>query len=336
MPQLADMALGPRFAACLFALASIGFALSGCAGDPADEEGEPVTEGGGDGTGGEDEIVSERQLMGNELADKTVSLTFDDGPGPRTAELAEFLASKGIRAAFFINGKNVPGRQAAIDAIVGRGHLLANHTQNHLQLTKLSSDKVASEVTETDAIVVRAQPRGPFVLRAPFGAWNAATTRAVNGTAMKKYAGSVFWDIGGQLTQTAAADWDCWGRGVGVQRCGELYMNEIRTRKRGIVLMHDVHSKTVDMVKTVVVPTLVAEGYTFAKLEDVPSVKRAIGAAGAAEDGCFSATLGTNVVEGTCVESRRDRKWYRCVDGEWAASAGAGDAKCVKRVALSP
>src|SRR4029079_3180630 len=115
---------------------------------------------------------------GGELPDKTVSLTFDDGPGARTAELAEFLAGQGIRATFFINGKNVPGRQAAIDAVVGHGHLLANHTQNHLQLTKLASAKVLSEVEQTDAFLVRAQPDGPFVLRAPFGAWNGTTTRA--------------------------------------------------------------------------------------------------------------------------------------------------------------
>ena len=79
------------------------------------------------------------------MPDKTISLTFDDGPGPRTAELAEYLAAEGVHGTFFINGKNVPGRQGAVDTIVGRGHLLANHTQNHLQLTKLSGDKVVKE-----------------------------------------------------------------------------------------------------------------------------------------------------------------------------------------------
>ncbi len=325
-----------RFLLALVALSTAACAsLAGCAADTDGEDEEVSADGSGDGTS-EDAIVSERQLMGNELPEKHIALTYDDGPGPRTAELAEFLAEKGIPAAFFINGKNVPGHQRAIDAVVGRGHLLANHTQHHLQLTKLSAEKVVKEVADTDATLVAAQPAGPFLIRAPFGAWNGNTARAVNGTTMNKYVGSVFWDVGGQLTSTAAADWDCWGKGVSIQRCGELYLNEIRTKKRGIVLMHDIHGKSVDMTKQII-PTLIAEGYKFVKLTDVPSVKRALGAASAETSGegaCSSATLGRSVPEDTCVQSRGDQKWYRCVDGDWAASAGAADTKCTQRIGL--
>jgi len=328
-----------RFAA-LFALLSIAAcALPGCAAEPDDDASDGVTDGDGDGAGAEDEIVSERQLMGSELPTKTLALTYDDGPGPRTAELADYLAEKGIPAAFFINGSKVPGRQATVDKVVLRGHLLANHTHRHLQLTKLSSSKVVSEISETDAIISLAQPRGPSIIRAPFGAWNSSVARAVNGSGMKKYVGSVFWDVGGQLTSTAAADWDCWGKGYSVQRCGDLYLNEIRNKKRGIVLLHDIHGKSVDMTKYMI-PKLLAEGYSFAKLVDVPSVKRALGAAsdpGGGDDGsdaCSSATLGRTVAENVCVQSRRDEKWYRCVDGEWASSAGAADAKCTQRFPL--
>lgn len=300
-------------------------ALTGCAVETAEDD--DVGETFGETA---DEIVSERQLMGNELPAKTISLTFDDGPGPRTAELAEYLGAQGVPATFFINGKNVSGRQATLDKIVGNGHLLANHTQNHLQLTKLSAAKIVSEISQTDAFIVSVQPDQPSVLRAPFGAWTGNTARAINATAMKKYVGSVFWDVGGELTASSAADWDCWGKGVSIDRCGALYLQEIRARKRGIVLMHDVHGKTVDMIKAIL-PTLKAEGYKFSALLDVPSVKRALGAAADVEanpDGCSSATLGRTVAENVCVQSRSDQKWHRCVDGEWAAASGATDAKC--------
>lgn len=327
-----------RLLASLFAFSTVACAtFAGCAADTSEEADDGVVEGEGDGTTGEDEIVAERQLMGNELPEKTIALTYDDGPGARTVELVEYLAEKGIPAAFFINGMKVPGKQLAIDEIVGRGHLLANHTQNHLQLTRQSSDKVVKEVADTDAIIAAAQRGGPFVLRAPFGAWNASTTRAVNGSAMKKYVGSVFWDIGGALTSQAAADWDCWGKGVSVQRCGDLYLSEIRSKKRGIVLMHDIHGKSVDMTKYIV-PKLQAEGFKFVKLQDVPSVKRAIAAAAgggsANDDECQSATLGRSVAENVCVQSRSNQKWYRCIDGEWNASAGAADAACTQRIGL--
>src|SRR5690242_6866205 len=79
-------------------------ALTGCAAQTSEPEDEPFVEGSGDGDGA-DEIVSERQLNGNELPDKTISLTFDDGPGPRTKELADYLGAEGVPATFFINGK---------------------------------------------------------------------------------------------------------------------------------------------------------------------------------------------------------------------------------------
>lgn len=326
-----------RLLSTLFALSTVACAtVAGCAADTDDGD-DAVFEGDGDGTTAEEDIVSERQLMGNELPEKSIALTYDDGPGARTGELADYLADQGIPAAFFINGSKVPGKQLHIDKIVGRGHLLANHTHNHLQLTRQSSDKIVKEVADTDAIIARAQPSGPWVVRAPFGAWNGNTARALNASGMKKYVGSVFWDVGGALTTTAAADWDCWGKGVSVERCGDLYINEIKTKKRGIVLFHDINGKSVDMTKYIV-PKLKAAGYKFVKLTDVPSVARAIGAVsgGGTEspEQCQSATLGRNVDENVCVQSRRDQKWYRCVDGEWASSAGAGDTKCTQRIGL--
>jgi peptidoglycan/xylan/chitin deacetylase (PgdA/CDA1 family) len=316
-----------RLSALAASLVLASTVVAGCAADEEEEE-DPVH-------AGEEELVAERQLFGNELPDKTLSLTFDDGPGPRTGELADWLATKGIKATFFINGKNVPGRQELVDKIVARGHLLANHTQHHLQLTSLSSAKVIDEVEDTDAFIVDAQPRGPFVLRAPFGAWNGTVTRTINRTPMKKYVGSVFWDVGGELTTTTAADWACWGKGVSIARCGELYMNEMRAKRRGIVLMHDIHGKTIDMVKEIV-PKLLAQGWKFVPLTSVPSVKRALdGRALPAQpdDSCESATLGRSVAEDVCVQARSDSKWYRCLDGDWIGST-ATDTKCARRYPL--
>jgi peptidoglycan/xylan/chitin deacetylase (PgdA/CDA1 family) len=321
-----------RLAALLLASSTACAAVTGCAFDD-----EPFDEG--DGVL-EDEVVSERQLFGNELPPKTLSLTYDDGPGERTAELAEYLASRGIPATFFINGDKVPGKQRHIDAIISRGHLLANHTHHHRQLTSLSSANVVSDVTRTDDIIAEAQPEGPWLIRAPFGAWNASVARTINASPMRKYVGSVFWDVGGQLTATAGADWACWGRnGKSVEECGDLYLNEIRTKGRGIVLLHDIHGKTVDMTKYLV-PLLEAEGYRFVQLDAVPSVRRGINAvaSGATENatdgGCMSATLGRAVAEKTCVQSRNDRNWHRCVRGEWTRASGQTDARCTETFPL--
>lgn len=321
------------FTAFFFA-AGAGGVLAGCA-EGFDEE--ELLSDDGDGQI-EDEIVAERQLFGNELPDKTLALTFDDGPGARTRELADYLAAEGIQAAFFINGSKVPGRQSVVEAIVARGHLLANHTQNHISLRSLSSARVVSEVAQTDAIIAAAQPNGPFVIRAPFGSWNGATAAAINGSGMRKYVGSVFWDVGGAMTSKYAADWACWGRSVSVTACGEGYLNEIRAKRKGIVLLHDIHGRTVDMTKWMI-PKLRAEGYKFVPLETVPSVRRAIGAVSTPTtpstpsqpgviSGCQSASLGRTVPNDACVQSISDRRWYRCASGEWA-SVSPTDTRCV-------
>ena len=312
--------------------------LAGCTAQTDAPEEEPFIEGSGDGAG-VDEIISEHQLNGSELPDHTLALTFDDGPGPRTKELAEYLAGEGIKGVFFINGRNVPGRQSALDAIIGRGHLLANHTQNHLQLTKLSAATLISEVTRTDQVIAQLQPSGPWLLRPPFGAWNGASARILNATPNSKYVGSVFWDIGGETTATSAADWDCWGKKLSVEKCGQLYMTEMAKRKRGIVLMHDIHSNTIDMVKQIV-PKLKADGWKFVSAIEAPAIKRALASSAVGptpSDACSSATLGRPVPETTCVQARSDQKWHRCENAEWLAASGPADPQCTgQKFPLAP
>lgn len=325
--------MGARVGAALLLAMSACVFGAGCITEPAESGEAPNGDGDGDT---QTDALSERQFAGSQLPDKTLALTFNDGPGERTSELADYLSANGIKAGFFINGMRVPGRQAAIDSVINRGHTLGNHTQHHLQLTKLSSAKLISEVTDTDAFIAEAQPQGPWLLRAPFGAWSASVAHSVNATPMKKYVGSIFWDIGGVLTTNAAADWDCWGKGVSIQRCGELYLQEIHRRGHGVVLMHDIHDKTIDMVKQIL-PTLIAEGYHFSAITDVPSVQRAIAAGPPTSDSqCTSSTLGHPVDANACVQSHGDQKWYRCSAGDWTASTGAADTKCTQRYPLAP
>ena len=80
-----------------------------------------------------------------------------------------------------------------------------------------------------------------------------------------------------------------------------------------------------------ILPKLKAAGWKFATLEEVPSIKRALGTAAtvtAGADDCSSSTLGRSVPEGSCVQSRGDQKWHRCENKEWQDATGPSDAKC--------
>ena len=227
-------------------------------------------------------LNSETQpLRGQSLADKQLALTFDDGPGARTAELSTYLKSKNIRAAFFVNGMHVAMYPNVLAQLVADGHVVANHTQTHPTLSQQNDATIVKEVADTDALIAPFVPNNRFLFRAPYGAYDAKVFAALEASAMKKYVGHVDWDIGDQRTATTAADWACWdpptGQGPKLtsQQCGDLYRMEINAKKKGIVLMHDpwgaAGGNTVDMVKYLV-PLLEQDGFTFKRVDEVPDI----------------------------------------------------------------
>jgi peptidoglycan/xylan/chitin deacetylase (PgdA/CDA1 family) len=222
---------------------------------------------------------SSSQLYGSGLPDGSVSLTFDDGPGPRTAELSRYLKSEGVHATFFIQGSAAAAYPDVLKQLAADGHRLANHTYSHPRMTA-AVDPV-SEVQRTDALIRKYVPDNIFLFRAPYGDWNGKVATVLNSAGLTKYVGSIFWDIGGVRQErpdgrlTTAADWACWAFNDTVEKCADGYMNETRDLGRGIILLHDVHSRTVDMVKNIV-PRLKDERFRFVRLEEVPSVSAAL------------------------------------------------------------
>ena len=61
-----------------------------------------------------------RLLCGTpELPPRCVALTFDDGPGPRSAELARLLRDEGMPGTFFVLGESVERHGEALDGLPG-------------------------------------------------------------------------------------------------------------------------------------------------------------------------------------------------------------------------
>lgn len=71
--------------------------------------------------------LSKRTCSGN-----TIYLTFDDGPHPiYSNKIMDLLAQYGIKATFFVVGKNVERHMETAKRMVREGHVLGNHTYNH-------------------------------------------------------------------------------------------------------------------------------------------------------------------------------------------------------------
>lgn len=71
-----------------------------------------------------------------------VALTFDDGPNSKyTPMLLEGLRKRNILATFFLVGENIEGNEEILLEMQKDGHLIGNHTWDHVQLDKISREK---------------------------------------------------------------------------------------------------------------------------------------------------------------------------------------------------
>jgi peptidoglycan/xylan/chitin deacetylase (PgdA/CDA1 family) len=181
--------------------------------------------------------------------DRTVCLTFDDGPHPvHTPRLLEVLRRHQVRAVFCLVGDRVRERPDLVRAIVADGHVLGNHSEHHDDLTDWSPERVEADLTATTAAIQEAAPGAavPF-FRAPFGAWGRSPEVAV-----RLRMAPLAWRL-------AVVDWQPPGTAVLVQRLRQ------GITPGAVVLLHDGggdRSQTVDAVAALV-PELADQGWTF-------------------------------------------------------------------------
>jgi len=107
-----------------------------------------------------------------------VLLSFDDGPSPATARLAETLERSGARAMFFLLGAPLAGsppeaREAAgvTRALLSSGHLPAVHGWEHRRAALLPPGTVVREVRRAADAIAQACGMAPRHLRPPYGSW---------------------------------------------------------------------------------------------------------------------------------------------------------------------
>ncbi len=208
-----------------------------------------------------------------------LALTFDDGPSAYTSELLDSLARYNIRATFFIVGSRVQYHRDVMERMMREGHVIANHSFTHARLGRRYASNPELLITQigttNDAIAPYVRPGQGLYFRAPYGVWRRVHADYLNqDPALKYYVGPIYWDVGGDIAYDdegnlrTAADWDCWSQDLTAEQCGAGYLREIRRKKGGIVLMHDIRQRSLWMVNALL-PTLVADGYRFVTLDEV-------------------------------------------------------------------
>jgi len=105
-----------------------------------------------------------------ETAERRVALTFDDGPTAAVADtLLAVLGARGVRATFFVTGRELAQAPDAARRMVAAGHELGNHTWSHRRMALVSERTVRAELEPTDSLIRRAGHEGPIHFRPPYG-----------------------------------------------------------------------------------------------------------------------------------------------------------------------
>ena len=108
-----------------------------------------------------------------EEGNKKIALTFDDGPHPYyTEQLLKGLRERGVKATFFITGKNVEAYPEIVKEIYDDGHLIGNHTYSHTQLTSKNEDAFRQELIKTNEVIREVTGEDTIYVRPPYGSWN--------------------------------------------------------------------------------------------------------------------------------------------------------------------
>ncbi len=95
-----------------------------------------------------------RALWRMDRNDKSVYLTFDDGPIPGvTPWVLDLLDKYDIKATFFLVGDNVRKHPEEFKMIVERGHRVGNHTFNHIRGFEYFSDNYLENTEKANELI---------------------------------------------------------------------------------------------------------------------------------------------------------------------------------------
>lgn len=218
--------------------------------------------------------------------DKTLCLTFDDGPaeaatppsepGPHSVKLAQYLECMGVQATFFMVGRQAQLNPEIPARIAAMGHQVAVHTYDHMGLDDYlvqNGGDVVRQISMTAALLPHGA--GPLYLRAPYGQWTPAVAQALNADLLTSIGcfGPIHWD-------NSATDWDKWLDDVAPEVVAREYMDNINAMGKGVILMHDnmanvrksaSKNRGLAFVERLV-PLLLDAGYQLSRVDAIPGI----------------------------------------------------------------
>ncbi|RUT33028.1 polysaccharide deacetylase family protein [Arsenicitalea aurantiaca] len=189
------------------------------------------------------------------LAPGEVVLTFDDGPRPdRTEAILDTLDRHGVKASFLMVGHQALNHPQIVQEVARRGHSVGHHTFTHRNLADASPAEAEREIAAGEAAVAHALA-GSGLSAAPFFRFPYLAQTSLLRAGLGEQ-GMVILDV-----DVDSKDYYPESPGVVTKRT----LDRLEERGRGIILFHDVHQRTVDMMDGFLAE-LTARGYRVVHL----------------------------------------------------------------------
>ncbi|TDQ55154.1 polysaccharide deacetylase family protein [Actinorugispora endophytica] len=190
--------------------------------------------------------------------DRVVALTFDDGPTEHAEEVVRTLDGLGVRATFYVTGRELEENPRMGALIAEAGHELGNHTYSHQRMVFRSADFTTSEIERTDAAIRETGYSGEITFRPPNG--------------KKLYILPSYLAEHDRTTVT----WDVEPDSAEVSDAGTIAEATVRQVRPGsIVLLHpmyDARTPTRDALSSIV-ESLTADGYRFVTVSELLALR---------------------------------------------------------------
>ena len=184
-----------------------------------------------------------------------IAITFDDGPSAQlTPRLLDILKESGIRATFFVVGRNVAEYTDIVRRMDSEGHEIANHSWSHPALTQMGAEGLRKQIENTNDAIQKITGKRPSLMRPPYG----ATSSTLNRRFTEDYGLKVI------LWSVDPLDWK-------YRNANRVYSSITQNTQPGsIILAHDIHATTVAAMPSTL-DTLTAKGYKFVTVSELIS-----------------------------------------------------------------
>lgn len=184
-----------------------------------------------------------------------IALTFDDGPDKSyTNEILDILNEYGIKATFFVIGKNCEENPDILKRIALEGHEIGNHTYSHPRLSKITSNNLEKEILKTEKIVYDITGIKTCLFRPPEGVYSDATAKVSDSVGYR----AILWSVD-------TTDW----RSPEADKISKSVVEN--TTSGAIILCHDyiAGKSNTPAALRMFIPQLIQQGYVFVTVSEL-------------------------------------------------------------------